>query len=314
MKIEEIGEFGLIERLKGLVPAGKNVVAGIGDDAAVLSGWKPGKYLLVATDTIAEGVHFRRSAGSRRIGRKSLAVNLSDIAAMGGKPLWAVVNLGLPPHISLRLCRELYEGLAGLAEEFSIGIVGGDTFRSPQGLCLSVTVVGEVERKKCVFRKGAKPGDVVCLTGELGSGGKKHLDFIPRLKEGRFLTGKFSPSAMIDISDGLFADLGKLCRAGKVGAVIGEEAFPFPKGLRPRSRRGVLRAACRGEEFELLFTLPEKEVEKLLKEFPRLTKTKVTPIGRVVRGRDKLVSVDGKGREHPIVETGYDHFSRANHR
>ncbi len=312
MKIEEIGEFGLIDQLKELVPAGKKVVAGIGDDAAVLSGWRPGKYLLIATDTIVEGVHFRRSAGFRRIGRKSLAVNLSDIAAMGGEPLWAVVNLGLPPHIPLRHCRELYEGIAGLAKKFSIGIVGGDTFRSPSGLHLSVTVVGEVERKRCVFRRGARPGDVVCLTGELGSGGKKHLDFIPRLKEGRFLANKFSPSAMIDVSDGLFADLGKLCRASKVGAVIGEEAFPFPRGLRPRSRKAVLRRACRGEEFELLFTLAEREVEKLLKEFPRLTKTRVTPIGRVVRERDKLVSVDGKGKEHPIIETGYDHFARAN--
>ena len=147
MRIENIGEFGLIEEMARLLPDGEDVVKGIGDDAAVLTGRGRESYLLIATDSIAEGIHFRRSAGAYRIGRKALAVNLSDIAAMGGLPLWAVINLGLPSGLSVRYCRQLYRGMGELADEFDLSIVGGDTFRSPSGIMISVTVV---DRKSVV--------------------------------------------------------------------------------------------------------------------------------------------------------------------
>ena len=309
MRIEEIGEFGLIEDLARLLPEGEEVIRGIGDDAAVLPGRKRDRYLLITTDSITEGIHFRRLAGARRIGRKALAVNLSDIAAMGGLPLWAVVNLGLPPGLSVRYCRQLYRGMADLADKFELSIVGGDTFRNSSGIMISVTVVGEVEKKRCVFRDGAKPGDVICMTGELGAaGGRKHLDFTPRIREARYLVETFSPSAMIDISDGLFADLIKLCRASGVGAVIGEEAIPIVKELRGKSGKRKLRAAGAGEEFELLFSLPENEIGGLLNCFAADTGTMVTPIGKIIDDEDRRELIARDGKVKPFPETGYTHF------
>jgi len=308
MKIESIGEFGLIGDLRRLLPEGEGVIRGVGDDAAVLSGRGKDKYLLVATDSIAEKIHFRRSAGAYWIGRKALAVNLSDIAAMGGYPLWAVVNLGLPAGLSVRYCRQLYRGMAELADRYEVSIVGGDTFRSGEGIVISVTVIGEVEKKQCRFRDGARPGDVICLTGKLGEGNRKHLSFIPRVKEGRYLTESFSPSAMIDISDGLFADIDKLCGSSGVGAVIGEAAVPVAPVLRGKSEKAKLRAIGEGEEFELLFTLPESEIEDLVSRFLAETGTLVTPIGKIVADRERRELIAGDGKAKPFPETGYTHF------
>ncbi|MFH1038990.1 MAG: thiamine-phosphate kinase [PVC group bacterium] len=308
MKIEEIGEFGLIEDLARLLPEGEGVIRGIGDDAAVVAGRTKDRYLLLATDSIAEDVHFRRSAGARRIGRKALAVNLSDIAAMGGVPLWAVVNLGVPAGLTVRYCRELYRGMRDLADEFGLGIVGGDTFRSPPGIVISVTVVGEVEKKRCVFRDGARPGDIICVTGELGGSGKKHLDFTPRIREARCLVKAFSPTAMIDISDGLFADLGQLCRASGTGAVIGETALPLARGAGKRGSRAARKAAGRGEEFELLFSLPEREIGKLVHCFAADTGTRVTPIGKIIEGKNRREFITRGGQVEPFPEIGYRHF------
>jgi len=308
-RIEDTGEFGLIEKLKQVLPSGENVIAGAGDDAAVLSGGKRGKYLLLTTDALVENVHFRRSAGAGRIGRKALAVNLSDIAAMGGIPLWAVVNLGLPEGISVRYCRRLYLGMAELAGQFGLGVVGGDTFRSEGGIILAAAVVGEVEKGRCVFRNGARAGDVLCLTGEVGAAGRgKHLDFIPRIREGRYLVENFSPSAMIDISDGLFSDLIKLCRSSGVGAVVGESAIPLAPAARKQKGKRRYRSISAGEEFELLFTLPEEEIERLLKKFPRSTGTRVTPIGKILADPTRLELVDRRGITRPLPDTGYDHF------
>ncbi len=293
----------MIEKLARLTPSGEGVVRGIGDDAAVLSRGKRRKYLLLATDTVMEKVHFHRSSGAARIGRKSLAVNLSDLAAMGGIPLWAVVNLGVPAGLSLKFCREIYRGLGELARRYSLGIVGGDTFLSPELIVIAVAVVGEVERSRCVFRDGARPDDVICLTGRLGEC-RKHLNFTPRLREARFLVENFSPTAMIDLSDGLFADLEKLCRASRVGAVVGESALPL---VAPRPS---LRRAAAGEEFELLFTLPEKEVENLYRDFRRATGTRVTAIGKILSDPARRELADRKGKILPFPGGGYDHFSK----
>jgi len=308
MKIESIGEFGLIEELSRLLPDGEDVIKGIGDDAAVLKGRGRDRYLLVATDSIAENIHFRRFSGAYWIGRKALAVNLSDIAAMGGSPLWAVVNLGIPSGLSVQYCRQLYRGMAELAEEFELSVVGGDTFRSPDGIVISVTVIGEVEKNRCVFRHGARPGDVICVTGKIGEGRGKHLKFTPRIKEGRYLVESFSPSAMIDISDGLFADLGHICRESGVGAVIGESAIPLASRLRGKSEKVKLRALGAGEEFELLFSLPESEIDDLLSSFAAKNGTTVTPIGKIIndQGRRELIGRDG--RVKPFPGTGYTHF------
>lgn len=308
MKIESIGEFGLIDDLAGLLPEGKGTVKGIGDDAAVLPGRKKDYYLLIATDSIAEDIHFRRSNGAYWIGRKSLAVNLSDIAAMGGSPLWAVVNLGLPAGISIKYCRQLYRGMADLAREFKMGIVGGDTFRSPAGIILSVTVVGEVEKKRCIFRNGAGPGDVICVTGRLSESRDKHLKFSPRIREGRYLSEFFSLSAMIDISDGLFADLDRICQASGVGAVIREAAVPLDPSLSARSNRMKLKAIGRGEEFELLFTVPEMGVDQLINGCLTATGTLITPIGKILNDKDQRELIRRDGKVEIFPESGYTHF------
>lgn len=309
MRIEEIGEFGLIEDLARLLPEGEGVVKGIGDDAAVVAGRRKDSYLLIAADSIAEGVHFRRRAAGRRVGRKALAVNLSDIAAMGGLPLWAVVNLGLPDGIQVRYCREIYRGMASLAEEFFLSVIGGDTFRSPGGIVISVTVVGEVEKQRCVLRSGAGPGDVICLTGRLGDPPRrKHLDFTPRIRESRFLGESSPPTAMIDISDGLFADLARLCRASGVGAVIGEASLPVSDPVRRRGTAAVIRAAGKGEEFELLACLHPSSAEGLCREMPAALNTPLTPIGRIVADPGQLELIDRAGNSRPLPDTGYRHF------
>ncbi len=309
MRIEELGEFGLIGDLSRLLPSGEGVVKGIGDDAAVVEGGKRGRYLLIAADSIAEGVHFRSRVSGRRVGRKALAVNLSDIAAMGGVPLWAVVSLGLPAGRSVEYCREIYRGLAELSGEYSLSVVGGDTFRSPGGAMISVTVVGEVEKSRCVLRSGARPGDVICVTGTLGGPPReKHLNFTPRLREARLL-GEFGPpTAMIDISDGLFADLAHICRASGVGAVIGEDSLPVPGPVRRRGTAAVLRTAGRGEEFELLACLPPLSAEVLCRELPAELTTPLTPIGRIVADPSRLELIDRRGAPRPFPDTGYRHF------
>lgn len=309
MKIENIGEFGLIEDLTRLLSEGEGVVKGIGDDAAVVRGRRKGSYLLIATDSIAEGVHFRRLSGGRRVGRKALAVNLSDIAAMGGLPLWATVSLGLPEGISVRYCREIYRGMAALAEEFSLAVIGGDTFRSSAGIVISVTVVGEVEKNRCVLRSGAYPGDVICVTGRLGDPPRdKHLDFTPRIREARFLGETSAPSAMIDLSDGLFADLAHLCRASGVGAVIGEASLPVLDSVRLRGTGAVIRTAGKGEEFELLACLPPEATEELCPEMKAALGIPLTPIGRILADPARLELIDRRGATRPFPDFGYRHF------
>lgn len=309
MRIDKLGEFGLIENLARLLPEGEGVVKGIGDDAAVVGDFRRGRYLLIATDSIAEGVHFRSRVSGRRVGRKALAVNLSDIAAMGGVPLWAVVNLGLAAGRSVEYCREIYRGLAGLAGEYSLSVVGGDTFRSPGGTVISVTLVGEVEKSRCVFRSGARPGDVICVTGTLGGPPReKHLNFTPRVRESRFLGELGPPTAMVDISDGLFADLGHICRESGVGAVIGEDSLPVPGPVRRRGTAAVLRTAGQGEEFELLACLPPPTAAVLCRELPVELGTPLTPIGRVVSDPSRFELIDRRGTPRPFPDTGYRHF------
>jgi len=307
MKIEALGEFELIGELAGLVPPGSSVVRGIGDDAAVLD---PGgeAYLLVAADACQEGVHFRRQDGPERIGRKALAVNLSDLAAMGGRPRWALVCAGFPSDLPLDFARSLYRGMGKLAAATGTGIVGGDTWRSPGGIVLSVTVVGEVAKSHCLFRDGASPGEAICLTGSLGEAARgKHLDFTPRLEAGRLLGEKFGVTAAIDLSDGLFADLGQLCRLSGVGARLEASDLPLAPAAAALAGPARLAAAGQGEEFELAFTVPEEKLPRLLVEFPGEASVTVTRIGLTLPAREGL-SLWEKDKKLSWPAVGYDHF------
>lgn len=222
-----------------------------------------------------------------------------------------MVNLSLPRRTPLSFVRGLYRGMAALAREQAVGIVGGDTVHSPGGIMLAVAVIGEVEKGRCVYRRGARAGDAVCVTGELGDAAQgKHLDFTPRLQEARFLAERFPPTAMIDISDGLFADLEKLGAASGFGATVREADLPLSsraKRLPPAER---LRAASAGEEFELLFTLPSRFLPRLLREFPRATGTRVTAIGEMVKAPRHFELVGRDGRVSPFPAGGYDHFGK----
>ena len=289
------GEFDLIKRIKQGTKNDARVVLGIGDDTAVLCA--PGnKEILFTTDMLIEDRHFRvKEATPYEIGRKALAVNLSDIAAMAGVPTHAVVAVGLPKKYTGRFLKDLNRGIQGLARQFHVNVVGGDTNRSEKVL-LSVALLGEVEKGKALTRSGARVGDAVCVTGPLGGSyaSKKHLNFIPRIEEARYLARHFHIHAMMDISDGLASDARRLCEASGVGIRLEEKAIPVS-----RHAKHVREALNEGEDFELLFTLSQKEVVRLPKH--------CSVIGSVTRESHGLKLLKQNGAVITL-RGGFDHF------
>lgn len=303
--IADIGEFGWIGRVARSTPASRSVRLGIGDDAAVVR--VGGKDVLFTTDMLIEGRHFRLGeATAYEIGRKAMAVNLSDIAAMGGLPTHAVVSAGLPAALSVSFADEMVRGLREAAAEFGADIVGGDTNRSDK-LILSVALLGEVTRKGFVTRAGAKKDDVVFVSGDLGGSyhSKKHLHFTPRVREAQFLLKHFEVRAMMDISDGLSSDLWKIARASGVGVRLAEEAIPVSSAA-----RGLEEALTEGEDFELLFTLPAQDAARLTVMPEAKTGVLFSPIGRVVDKKFGVRILREKGGWRPLKEKGFDHFKK----
>ncbi len=296
-----LSETGLIERIRRKTRVDRSVIRGIGDDAAVLR-FRKDRYLLFAADMIIEGVHFRRpDAAPEEIGHKALAVNLSDVAAMGGIPRHALVSVGLPKKFSPVFVDGLYAGLRRLARRFRVNVVGGDTNSSPV-LVIDVAVLGEVEKRCLVLRSGAKPGDAVMVTGCLGgSGAGRHLRFIPRLAESRFLVRNFRLHAMIDVSDGLATDLHHICRESGVGALI--RAVDVP--VSPAARSFAV-ALTEGEDFELLFTLPAAQADKLLRRASG--KFRLTRIGTITEKKEGVKLIEPSGKTIPLAPAGFQHF------
>jgi len=258
-RIADLGEFGLIDLIKGPFKAHASVIKGIGDDTAVVA-LTSGKYLLLTTDMLVEGVHFNKDTPPRMIGRKALGCSLSDIAAMGGVPKYALISIGIPKMENLKKIKQIYAGIKMLARKYKVDVIGGDTVKSSR-LVINVSLLGEVKRKDLVCRDGASPGDQIFVTGQLGRSLKNehHYRFDPRIKEAQDIVKQFRPSAMIDISDGLAADLGHILRESKVGAVLSKETIPR------RAKATLQQALSDGEDFELLFTLPPKEARKMNK-------------------------------------------------
>src|SRR5262245_1695691 len=223
-----MSEFAYIDWVRRHTPHDPRILVGPGDDAASLH-WPSGRPLLVTTDMLLEGSCFRLAeAGPRRVGRKAMAVNLSDIAAMAGKPVAAVVSVGLPRPGGLALAEELYRGLRELADAYETALVGGDTNSWDGPLVLSVTVFGEATERGIVTRRGARPGDWLFVTGPLGGSILgKHLDFTPRVREALALHAAVPLHAMIDVSDGLAADVNHLCEESHCGAVLHAERIPI---------------------------------------------------------------------------------------
>jgi len=240
------GEFAFIDWLRQRTPPTQRVLLGPGDDTAMLN-WPRGPNCLVTTDMLLEGSCFRLAethsgaagAGTaRQIGRKALAVNLSDIAAMAGIPIAAVVSVGLPQKGGRALAEELYLGLREMADSFDTAIIGGDTNSWDGPLVISVTALGEVPNERRWLRSGAQPGDAIVVTGQLGGSILgRHFDFTPRVPEALWLAENADVHAAIDVSDGLSLDLSRICEASGCGAVIDLEKVPIAAAAAELARK-----------------------------------------------------------------------------
>ncbi|MFH1202362.1 MAG: thiamine-phosphate kinase [Candidatus Omnitrophota bacterium] len=298
MQIKDIGEFGLIKRFQRKISLDSSVIKGSGDDCAVLK-FNQDKYLLFSCDMIVEGVDFTKKDEPSLIGRKALAVSISDIAACAGTPLHAVVSMGLSKNTSLKFIDEFSKGLFDLARKFHINIVGGDISKAKE-LVIDVSILGEVRKKYLVLRNGARPGDIIFVTGSLGGSIRgKHLRFNPRIEEAHFLVKNFKIDSMIDISDGLAADLGHILDESRAGAIIYEKLIPVSKDA-----KNFKEALFMGEDFELLFTASRSEAKKIIQKRPLSFK----PIGEIFDKRFGLRLVDKNGKEKIIQPKGFRHF------
>ncbi len=305
-RLRDLGEEALVERIRAQVRTDRTVILGIGDDCAVLAGG-PGWLELFACDMLIEGVHFLRGAAAAAVGWKALAVNVSDVAAMGGLPKHAVVSLGLPPLLPVSYLDGLYRGLRRCASRFGVNLVGGDTNRSDR-IVVDVAILGEVERRRLVTRSGARPGDALLVTGRLGGAVRsgRHLRFTPRVREARRLGSRAKIHAMIDLSDGLLQDLQRICRASGAAAVLESGSIPRNPGC------SLAQAMTDGEDFELLLAVPQLQADRLLRWAQGNLRCGLTRIGQVVRPRGRpLVEVRSPGGARiPLPAGGFQHFSR----
>ncbi len=328
-----MNEFELIEKLtRGAPKSALDLKCGVGDDCAVIAG--PGKKdWLMTQDALIEGVHFRREwLDMATLGRKALAVNISDIAAMGGAPRFYLVSLGLPTDLRPKCAEQIYAGMKECAREYGACLIGGDTARSPKGLVLSITVIGEIPKDKYILRCGARAGDDIYVTGTVGSAAlglcclnakvcdgnasrfiNRHKDPTPRIKAGRVLAESGMVSAMIDVSDGVLADLGHIADTSGVGFRIQLTKLPVDEGFRALARKmGVdpaELAVAGGEDYELLFTARPGFSEKLEKKtFPKLGALSATKIGVIVREKNRREVVDADGKFFVPAIKGFDHF------
>ena len=298
MKLAHYGEDRLIAEITRGLPLASDVRVGVGDDCAVIGGPRAARWLLLKTDVVLEGVHFLRNDDPRRVGWKALCRAISDVAAMGGVPECALITIAVSRDDDVSRVKALYSGLRRAARKFGVSIVGGETSRSPGPLFVNVALTGSVERTRCVLRSGARPGDVLFVTGRLGgSRAGKHLDFTPRLAEARWLVENFRPSAMMDLSDGLAADLPRLARASRCGYILDEANIPITRGCTAR------QALTDGEDFELLFTLSPKDAIRVREKWKHAFRTlPLTKIGVVTQ----LSTLNSQLHPH-----GHDHFADA---
>ena len=300
MKPSSYGEFELIKNISKIIgKCSKNVIKGIGDDAAVIdTGGK--KYLLAAIDTIVESVHFDLKYYSFfDVGWKALAVNLSDIASMGGIPKYALVSLGLTNKTISKDVLEIYKGMKKLAKQYSVDIIGGDTVFSPEKLAVTVSLIGEVEKKKVLYRKGAKVGDLIMVTGAFGGAALtpfpspkgRGARIISRINEGRVIAGTGHATSMMDSSDGLAFTIGEICRQSNTGAQV-------IKSLIPKSDSASLKEALYGgEDFELVFTCPPEFADIMADKVRSVCGTRVSIIGQTCP-HSKGINIDTKGFDH----------------
>jgi thiamine-monophosphate kinase len=321
MSHDRLSEQGFIRLMHRTVPAGAGVRVGIGDDCAVLEPTQ-GRPLLVTTDLLLEEVHFRRRYTTPAdIGWKALAVNLSDIAAMGGTPRWAVVAVGCPGDVGPQAVGEFADSIWEIASAHGVAVVGGDTSESPGGWVVNVTLVGEASGVP-KLRSGANPGDLIAVTGPLGRSAAglarldrfpddreelalAHLRPIPRVREGQALGGLDGVTAMIDLSDGLATDLEHVARQSGVGARVDLSRLPIDAATRAAARvfgvDPLTWATSGGEDYELLVTLAADTLSSAT------ALVSLTVIGEITRAPAiEYIGLDGRGA---TVEPGFQHFA-----
>lgn len=315
-------EFGFIDRIRTLFAAlPDNGFEGIGDDCAVLPVGKGAdgeeQVLLFTADLLTEGVHFLRHATpARELGRKALAVNLSDIAAMGAQPVATLLSIALPRDAAGAWAEKFMEGYRELSERYATALVGGDTTRSESGITINVTAIGRAPAAHVKRRSDARPGDIIFAGGELGASGAGLRDILagrldtplatahrnpePQVAEGLWLGARSEVHAMMDLSDGLASDLGHILERSAVGAEIDLERIPVAAGSDLRT------AACGGEDYKLLFTAAPDAAGELAAAFRARFGRPVHPIGRITAGRE-LVWMRG-GRPEPLDWHGFTHY------
>ena len=335
MRIDELGEFGLIDRIQRALPApGDRVIVGIGDDVAVLQS-NANRVWLATCDVQMEGAHFLRdSIAPHDLGRKALAINLSDIAATSGAPRFALVSLGLPGDLDVEFIDQLYAGLRAEAETFGVDIVGGNISRSRLGVFIDIFLLGDAPRENVLLRSGARAGDQILVTGTLGDAAagvalltdstrsttdayaaiaRARLDTpTPRVREGQLIGAAHTATAMLDISDGLASDLGHICKRSHVGARVSAEKLPVTGENRAlaRAARGdeFAFALHGGEDYELLFTVPPSHANLLAGEITRQTGTRVSIIGEILPANEGRQLVLPDARVVTLEARGWDHF------
>jgi thiamine-monophosphate kinase len=296
MKLGDLGEDRLLDQLLPRL-SGKAIAMGPGDDCAVVEAQDRRKLLVLKTDCVVEGVHFLRGTNASHVGWKAMMRPLSDFAATSAVPQFALITLMAPKQTKVTWVKELYRGLRRAAKRFEVRIVGGETSSTLGPIAISTSVIGLVERNRWVSRRGGKAGDDLFVTGRLGGALKqKHLQFIPRIVESRWLTKNFSIHAMMDLSDGLGADLPRLVRASKVGFKIQMENLPLTRGAK------INDAISEGEDYELLFAISPRDRSRLqqrwAKKFPDLPLTRIGSLNR----KSKIQS--------PKLPGGYVHFQQ----
>jgi thiamine-monophosphate kinase len=333
MILKEIGEFGFIEKIShGCLIRPDNIVKAIGDDAAAFM-TAPDMLSLITTDLLVERIHFLRDAISGfDLGYKSLAVNLSDIAAMGGTAQEAFVSIAIPDDCNLDYLEAIYEGIKKLAAGYDVNILGGDTTRSTVDLIINIVVQGNVAKKELLCRDAAQPGDVIFSTGFLGDSKaglhlilneidadtealkaclKAHRVPEPHLREGRFIARQHGAHAAIDTSDGLSSDLTHIVEESQVGARLFADKIPISHNLQDFCSRFNFNpidfALSGGEDYTLLCTIASGKADKIASAFEKEFKRPLFAIGEIT-AKKQIELVYPDGNISPLTSTGWDHF------
>jgi thiamine-monophosphate kinase len=304
-----VREFDLIDWLRSRAAGGPGVVVGIGDDAAVIGAGPDGRSV-VTTDLLLEATHFLAGDDPFDVGHKAMAVSVSDIAAMGCRPVAGFLAVGLRRDLGEAFAKRLFEGALALCATAGVTLAGGDTTESRGGTVVCSTVVGFVPAGGApVLRSGARPGEAVFVTGRLGGSlSGRHLRFTPRNAEALVLVAGGPVGAMIDLSDGLSSDAGHLARESRARIVLEAARIPVSEAARTAAdgRSALSHALDDGEDFELLFTAPPERASGL--EQDGLAGTQVTRIGQVKTGEPGVFLIDEAGREEPLRAGGFEHF------